>query len=179
MESLKAISWHVNGLNSAGKRKQVFNWLKKQKGNLIGIQETHIKNKDNKYLKNKYIGEEFYSLFEKKKRGVVIYANKFLKPEKLFSDSQGRYIAIKITYQKEKKIVINLYAPNGSKVSFFQEIQRQIELLMYESIILGEFNGTINNNLDRSGARTKKRENNGKLPISFFELVQNEDLLYI
>lgn len=99
MEALKILSWNVNGLNSAGKRKRVFNWIKKQNCNVIGIQETHIKNTDNKYLINKNIGEVFYSLSDKnKKRGVAIYVKKVLKPKKLFTDNQGWYIAIEITY---------------------------------------------------------------------------------
>lgn len=109
MESLKIVTWNVNGLNAAGKRKRVFSWLKKQRCNLIAIQETHIKYSDKKYIVNRSLGEEFYSMTDKKKRGVVIYASKTLKPKKVFSDNQGRYVAVEITNQKEKVLVINLY----------------------------------------------------------------------
>lgn len=62
MENLKIISWNVNGLNSARKRRQVMHWLAKQNCNVISLQETHVKNADVKCI----ISEEFYSLMDKK-----------------------------------------------------------------------------------------------------------------
>lgn len=70
----------------------------------------------------------------------------------MFSDKQERYIATEITDQNRKILITNLYAPNGSKISFFQEIKKQINVYTYENIILlGDFKGTINNKMDRSG----------------------------
>lgn len=71
MTSLSLLSWNVNGMNSAAKRKRVFHWIKKQKCDIVSIQETHIKKSDLKFIQNNYIGQEFYSLTDKKKRGVV------------------------------------------------------------------------------------------------------------
>lgn len=56
METLKLISWNINGLNSARKRQHV-----KQKCNIICLQEAHIKKTDCKYIVNKRLGEEYYS----------------------------------------------------------------------------------------------------------------------
>lgn len=39
---------------------------------------------------------------------------------------------------------------------------------------MGDFNGTVNNDIDRSLSHKKKKANNGKLPDSFFRLVENE-----
>lgn len=39
-----------------------------------------------------------------------------------------------------------------------------------------DFNGTINNGLDRSTEKTKNKEK-GKLPASFFKLMENEELI--
>lgn len=43
--------------------------------------------------------------------------------------------------------------------------------------MLGDFNGTINNELDRSGFKNKKDLKNGKLPMSFFKLKENEGVM--
>lgn len=43
MQKLKLISWNVNGMNSAKKRRHIFHWLNKQSCNIICIQEAHIK----------------------------------------------------------------------------------------------------------------------------------------
>lgn len=58
----KLISWNAHGHNSPQKQKIVLHWLKKQKCNVICLQETHVKNVDYIFLLNKQLGEEFYSL---------------------------------------------------------------------------------------------------------------------
>lgn len=46
-------------------------------------------------------------------------------------------------------------------------------------MILGDFNRTTNNELDRSGVNSKRKRNpvNGKLPNTFFNLIKNENLI--
>lgn len=67
MQNLKLISWNVNGINSVQKRKHIFYWLCKQKGNAIALQQIHIKKHNSKYL-----GEEF-SLLDKKEGYGFVY----------------------------------------------------------------------------------------------------------
>lgn len=43
-------------------RKENYHWLKKQKRNIMCLQEVHIREQDLKYLKHKELGEEFISL---------------------------------------------------------------------------------------------------------------------
>lgn len=48
-------------------------------------------------------------------------------------------------------------------------------IVSYEQVMLmGDFNGTVDNKLDRKGK--KKKNNEGKLPKTFFELVKQENL---
>lgn len=54
---------------------------------------------------------------DKKKRGTWIYAKKELNPRKVFVDENGRYLAM--TYKGKKILLLNIYAPNGSKTVFF------------------------------------------------------------
>lgn len=126
---------------------------------MICLQETHIKRSDKKYLIRKKLGEEFYSVLDKKKRGTWIYAKKELNPKKILADDNSRYIAIEITYREKKILLLNVYAPNGSKTAFFQEVQKHLNILTYEHLlIIGDFNGTINNELDRSGTHNTKKK---------------------
>lgn len=50
MQKLKIISWNVNGMNAASKRKHIFHWLFKHNANVICLQEAHIKKLDKKYF---------------------------------------------------------------------------------------------------------------------------------
>lgn len=84
------------------KRKMIFHYLSKTKADLVCLQERHIKLKDVKYLKNNKLGNEYLSATTKAKRGVVIYVNQRIKSRKIFSDSDGHYVAVEVINQEEK-----------------------------------------------------------------------------
>lgn len=65
---------------------------------------------------------------------------------------------------------------------FFQEIQNHMNKISDDHVVLvGDFNGTVDNNLDRSNKISKKRkiQKSGKLLNTFFKLVENENLVDI
>lgn len=82
------------------------------------LQETHIKTDDQRLLKRN-LGEVFFTLSDKKKRGTVTYVKKELNPKLKFKDTEGRYVAVEVTMYGMKILVINIYAPNGSKEKCF------------------------------------------------------------
>lgn len=173
----KILTWNINGLNSPNKRKIVSHWLKKQKVDIICLQETHVRKQDRKLLENKKLGAEFYFLSNKKVKGIVCYVNKDLQPTEIFSDNDGGYLALEIYLNKKKTLLIRIYAPNDAKEMYFKEINRKIQGLIYEQIIvLGDFNGFIDPLWDRSAIR---KGNKGKLPKSFFQLLDQENLIDI
>lgn len=117
--TLKVLSWNVNDLNSPRKHEVIFHWLKKQRCDIICLQETHVKKTDCKYLTNKSLGSDFYSLSKKGKKGIVFYINKDLQPKEIFVDNDGRYIQLEIEYERGKTLFLGIYAPNDSKKIFF------------------------------------------------------------
>lgn len=171
----KILSWNVNGLNSPNKRKTLNHWLKKQKADIICLQEVHIRNKDKKFLENRSLGLDFHSLSDKKVKGVVFYINKDLSPVQIFSDSNGRYIAIEVLFNRRKTLLIGIYAPNYGKDAFLKELKGKIKTLNYkQTILLGDFNGVLDPQWDKS-SRTKN-DFGGKLPRSFFDILKKENL---
>lgn len=155
---LKILSWNINGINGQRKRNIAFNWLKKQNCDVYCLQETHIANKHHKYLTNLNLGQLFYSSIEKKKRGVAIYAKNYLKPSLKFKDNEGRMIAIEITSAGKKILIVNIYAPNGPKGKFFEDLQNKLSENLHEQVIVaGDFNGVINENLDKSKTNKDKK----------------------
>lgn len=96
----------------------IFHWLKKQKGDIISLQETHIKKGDEKFLINLKLGLNFFSVTNKKVKGIVCYINKDLHPKEIFSDNDGRYLPLEIDLNREKTIV-GVYPPNDSKRKLF------------------------------------------------------------
>lgn len=60
----------------------------------------------------------------------------------------------------------------------FKELQEQISATNFDHlIVLGDFNGMVNNEVDRSTTHKNKKLSKGKLPDSFFRLVKNEGLI--
>lgn len=56
-------------------------------------------------------------------------------------------------------------------------MQNQLDRIIFDHLILiGDFNGTVDNKLDRTGNTKKGKNKTGKLPNSFFKIVKNEDL---
>lgn len=133
-------------------------WLKKQKADILCLQEVHIRNKDKRFLENRLLGLDFHSLSDKKVKGVVFYINKDLSPTQIFSDSNGRYIALEILLNRRKTLIVGIYAPNNGKDTFFKELKEKIQILNYEQLILlGDFNGVLDPQWDKSNTAIKKK----------------------
>lgn len=171
----KLVTWNINGLNSPQKWKKVFYWLNKGNYSVTCLQEVHIKQSDQKYIKNNKLGLELTSLAKTKKRGIVIYVKKELQPKKVLQDKEGRYLALEILLGGKKTLVLGVYAPNGPKEVFFTKLKQKIDQENYDHMIMmGDFNGVINPQIDKQP--NKKR---GKLPKIFTELTEQEHLVDI
>lgn len=114
---MRIITINANGIRSAA-RKGFFSWLKKQKADVVCIQETkaqiHQLENDEIYFPDEY--HCYYVDAEKKGySGVAIYSK--IKPLKVIReygdpefDNEGRYVEL----QFDNLAVISLYAPSGS-----------------------------------------------------------------
>lgn len=173
----KVLNWNVNGLNSQKKINIIFNWIQNQKCNVCCLQKTHIKDKDKKILIKKNIGEEFCSLIQKKKRGMVIYIKKELEPKLKFKDEEGRLVAVEAKLYEEKVLIVNIYASNEHKEFFFMELRHKLQEETYNQIILtGVFNGVIDLKKDKQVQKGTRRKIRGKLPQVFHEIAKQEEL---
>uniref|UniRef100_A0A803TDZ5 Reverse transcriptase domain-containing protein n=1 Tax=Anolis carolinensis TaxID=28377 RepID=A0A803TDZ5_ANOCA len=175
---LKGYVNNINGLNSPNKRKILFNYLKKCKFDVVSLQETHIHQRHAGHLINKSIGNEYISSAPEKKRGVVTYVNPKWTSELAFKDEEGRMIGVKIKIYNKILLVCNVYTPTGPKTNFINTLKDKIaEQEFEELIIMGDFNGIIDPDLDKKGdGNGGKKLKNGKLPINFQKLLQDWDL---
>uniref|UniRef100_A0A803TE18 Reverse transcriptase domain-containing protein n=1 Tax=Anolis carolinensis TaxID=28377 RepID=A0A803TE18_ANOCA len=177
-QQLKIYTNNVNGLNSPQKRKSILTQINKGKYDLVALQETHICQEHVAHLKNDKLGKEFFSADSVKKRGVVIYVKENIPAEMKFKDTEGRVIAVEITLNQEKILICNIYAPNGPKTKFVNNLREQISKTDVEHIIiLGDFNGVIDQDLDKSKKKNRKtKEKMGQLPKNFLNLKKELDL---
>ena len=65
-------------------------------------------------------------------------------------DEEGRYIIFNIKENDEEITIVALYAPNEDKPIFFRNIREKIREKSEHKILVGDFNMTLDINLDRS-----------------------------
>ncbi|WP_455218006.1 exodeoxyribonuclease III [Kaarinaea lacus] len=179
---MKIITTNVNGIRSAEK-KGFFDWMMKQKADVICIQET-------KAQEDQLHPEDFYPrgyhcyYFDAQKKGysgVAIYSR--LKPTRVMTglgdgfedmDAEGRFIQADFDDSELGKLsVISLYLPSGSakeerqqvKFSFmdrFTETLRLMRRKRREYIICGDWN-IVHREIDIRNWKSNQK-NSGCLP---------------
>lgn len=176
MSTLRLISWNVNGIRAAYK-KGLLDWFKKEKPDILCIQETkaHPEQLTEDLLSVDGYKSFFSSAEKKGYSGVVTYSRsepvgvKNGLGVKKF-DSEGRFI---ITEYKEF-FLFNIYFPNGKaskerldyKMEFYETFLKHLKKLLKQGkkiVICGDVN-TAHKEIDI--ARPKENEKiSGFLPI--------------
>lgn len=119
---IKIMSLNVNGLNNPIKRQKVMTKIKKEKAQIIFLQETHLTQPEHDKLKKCGYRNSYHSTFKGGcKRGVAILITNATQfdCEKECKDKEGRYIIIKGRLENEMVTLVNIYAPPDSDKYFF------------------------------------------------------------
>ena len=173
---MRIITVNVNGIRAAA-RKGFFEWLKKQKADVVCIQETkaqiHQLQEDLIYFPKGYHCY-YVDAVKKGYSGVAVYSKH--KPNKVIReygdeefDSEGRYLEL----QFDTLAVVSLYAPSGSsseerqqaKFRFMESFLQHLKNLKRrrkEYIICGDWN-IAHKEIDLKNWRGNKK-NSGFLP---------------
>lgn len=154
--SMRLTTWNVNGLGNPIKRKKVMTSLKREKYDVIFLQETHMSTEESKRLCGGWIGHVFYSVGSSKSKGVIILISKHLqfKCIKQITDDLGRIVIVLAEIQGQTLILANIYAPNGDDQTFFIDLERKLQAAGSHDLVLGgDFNLLMDPLLDHSGAR--------------------------
>ena len=173
---MRIITINTNGIRAAA-RKGFFEWLNKQKADVVCIQETkaqvHQLEKDPIYFPKGY-NCYYVDALRKGYSGVAIYSKH--EPKKVIRkygddefDNEGRYIEL----QFDKLAVVSLYAPSGSsseerqqaKFRFMKTFMQHLKNLKKrrnEFIICGDWN-IAHKEIDLKNWRGNKN-NSGFLP---------------
>ena len=156
---VRIITQNVKGLKNKLKRCSVFAHLRK-KADIICIQETHSESHLEKEWQLDFGGYIYWSHGCNDARGVAILVKKNLDIEILGSvkDNEGRVIGINYQEKGEKFSLLNIYAPNEDEPKFFVQTLKMIESFEGKRIILGDFNTTLNVDIDRSSSKSANND---------------------
>lgn len=103
-----------------------------------------------------------------------MYIKDELEPKEVFKDTEGRYIAVEVMMNNIKTLIVGVYAPNGAKDNSFKQLREKLEEYQYDQVtVMGDMNGVLDLDLDRS---VKRQKTDGKLPESFFQMIKQEGL---
>ncbi len=179
---MRIITANVNGIRAAEK-KGFFQWMKKQKPDVVCLQETKAQ-EDQLLLKDFYPKGYHCYYFDAEKKGysgVAIYTRH--KPNRVVKglgkgfedmDAEGRYVQVDFDSEETGKLsVISLYLPSGSakeerqqvKYSFmdrFTESLKAMRRKRREFIVCGDWN-IVHKEIDIKNWKSNQK-NSGCLP---------------
>ena len=154
--NLKIASLNVNGLSNPVKRSRVLAKIRKDKSQIIFLQETHMSNSEHEKLKKFGHSNTYYSSCKNnRKRGVAIMISNSLNFDliKEKRDDEGRYVIIKGRIDNVLVSFVNVYAPPESDRSFLKKL---FELIVSESegilVCSGDWNTILNHRLDTTSS---------------------------
>uniref|UniRef100_A0A3Q3ENM7 Reverse transcriptase domain-containing protein n=1 Tax=Kryptolebias marmoratus TaxID=37003 RepID=A0A3Q3ENM7_KRYMA len=154
--SVRFLSWNIKGMGSPLKRSRIFAHLKRLKPDLVFLQETHMRTRDQIRLKCPWVSEVFHSNFNSKARGVAILVGKSIQfsASKIISDKNGRYLIVTGTLFHVPILLVNIYAPNFDDPKFMNKLFECLPSLNNTLLVVGgDMNCVIDPNLDRYDPR--------------------------
>lgn len=169
--NLSCISLNVRGLNSPSKRKTLFTFFKENfQGHFVYLQETHSTAQDESKWINEWNSDIIFNHGESNSKGVAILFphNVEYKILKHTCVNAGRFLQVFVQLDKTEFILSNVYAPTKDNPSeqneFLNNILNHLEEESSQNLILGgDFNITLNPNLDKKGGciegKSKYRDN--------------------
>ena len=155
----KLISFNVRGLSNFKKRTSILSWCRKQKVDIIFLQETHSSVQKEKQWKAEWGGPIELAHGSTNARGVgIFFRNGFdCKITKKMVDPLGSYIALEAKINDEKYFLVNIYAPNKDSdsakfydhlINVFKKDDRTFE---GKIVVGGDFNCPLNPQMDKKG----------------------------
>lgn len=151
MAGVKIISINCQGLHDYKKRKDVFQFYRQQKCNILCLQDTHFTEDMENHITNEWGYTAYFNSFSSQSRGVAILFNNnfdFIVHKKK-SDDTGNFLALDLTIENSRISLITIYGPNEDDPNFYEKITHTFEEFNNRhTIVVGDFNFVINPDRD-------------------------------
>lgn len=140
---VRLISWNTKGMNNVTKIGKVLTHLQHLIGDIMFLQETHLKTSNNCRIKRAWMGHLFHSKLSEKARGaaIIIHRRVLFEPTNTIFDSNGRFVIVSGMLQNTPVVLASIYVPNRDdeqfSIHFFSKIPNTDS---YHIIIGGDFN---------------------------------------
>ena len=154
MDKFKIVSINVRGLGTRHKREDVMNYLESLNCDILLLQDTHLINDKLSAFNSLWKGKTYHSCFTNNSRGtsILIKSNVQHDVVKEFISEQGNYVIVQCKIDTETYAIGSIYGPNKDEPRFYEKIDRILENVDCDHIVLGgDFNFIMNANADCYG----------------------------
>ena len=163
--NLNIVTINIRGLRSVLKRVAIFEHLHKFYSNhIVFLQETHSHVSDELLWRDEWGGNIEFNHFQTDSRGVCILFPKHMDVtlNNRTADYAGRIIALDVVLHEQQFTLVNIYAPTKSndrlQCIFLEDLCRNLENYDGSNLVIGgDFNMTLNPELDKNGKRDDER----------------------
>lgn len=163
---LNLITYNIKGINNPIKRKKVLGQLKKMQCSIALLQETHLSEIEHRKLKREWVDQVYSSSDGKsKKRGVAILFSRsvYFHCEKVFQDTEGRYVMVIGNIAGLKVTLLNVYAPNEDCPHFFKKLANLVADHGDGFFLMGgDLNCVLNSRIDKLPSSLKPQSRMSK-----------------
>ena len=156
---IKIASLNCEGLHNLRKQKLIQEYCKREKIDVLFLQETHINSQKQATEISKILGgKTFWTFGTNRSRGcaICIFDNFEFTVDKFIKDFEGRLIFVDITIDDRSFRLINIYCPNDDKdrAEFFQNC---IQYVNTSRVVImgGDMNSIFNLRLDKVGGNDR------------------------
>ena len=151
---IKCLSLNVRGIKDNKKRRELFYWLRKQRHDVIFIQETHCHSRKLEYCwTREWDGQSIWSLGTHNSKGVAILFNRNYLYEfsTVFKDPNGRFITLDLKLENNVLRLLNVYGPNtlNERIEFYDNHINHFLDTEFSKVVGGDFNCTLDPSMDR------------------------------
>ena len=139
------------GLSVATKRRDLFQYVRSKKFNIVCLQDTHINPNLESFIKSERGFEAYFSSYTTNSRGVMILINNNSeqKVSRIKTDKNGNFIILDMTIEGKKITLVCLYGSNEDNPHFYENIIRKVVEFDNEEVIMcGDWNLVLNADKD-------------------------------
>lgn len=150
---IKVTSHNVQGLNSALKRRKIFDSYKSLTLNVIMMQETHFLVRYSSKFLHGHFPKFYLTNAENKTKGLAIVFSKMCKFNwtSEFRDTEGRFILVKGTLEGQMYSLVSYYALNKRQAEFFGHLFNTLNPMLEGTVIFGgDSNVAFDQGIDKS-----------------------------
>ena len=154
VSEIKVVSANVNGFNNLKKRETIMTHLTSEFPDLIFLSDTRLDASSELLFRNEVDYHCYFNSLNSFSRGVCILVKKSfpLNIIGVEKSNDGNLICVKCDYDKKEIALISIYGPNSDSPSFFTNTFDIIcNSNMAHTIIGGDYNVTLNHQLDNEG----------------------------